>query len=190
MEKSSPAPAPSRLKPLLDFGPLLVFFVVNAKWGLVAATGVLVPLSVLALAVTWRLEGRVAPLNLYGTLAVVVFGGLTVLLDDEDFVKIKLTVVYALLGGVLLVGLARGKSPIRALLGGGMRLSEVGWRRMTVNFTVFFFALAGLNEVLRRTLTSDAWAAFKVFGVPGALFVFTVLQALLLRKHVLDEPEA
>jgi intracellular septation protein len=189
MEPAPPARPPSRLKPLLDFGPLLVFFLVNAKWGLLAATGALVPLSVVALAVSWRLEGEVSRIALYGTAALVVFGGLTLVLRDETFIKVKVTVIYALFGAVLAIGLARGKPLLKELLGKDLRVSDAGWRQLTLRFALFFFFLAGLNEVLRRVLSSDQWATFKVFGIVGALLVFMVLQAPLLKRHSLDERE-
>ncbi len=187
MDSGPNSPAPNRLKPLLDFGPLLAFFLVNAKWGLLPATAVLVPLSVVALAATWKLEGQVSRIALYGTVAVIVFGGLSLFLHDETFIKIKLTVVYALLGGALAIGLARGKPLLADLLGKDMHLTETGWRLLTLRFALFFFSMAALNEVLRRVLSTDAWVQFKVFGVLGATFVFMLLQAPLVKKHARGE---
>jgi len=189
MASDAPARPPHRLKPLLDFGPLLVFFAVNARWGLLPATGVLVPLSVVALLASWRLEGEVSRIALFGTVAVVVFGGLTLWLRDETFIKVKLTVIYGLLGGVLAVGLLRGKLLLKDLLGRDFRMTETGWRVITQRFMLFFFALAALNEVLRRVLSSDGWVWFKFPGVVVATFVFTLLQAPLLKKHALEEHE-
>lgn len=190
MDSGTPPPPRSRLKTLLDFGPLLVFFLVNYRWGLLKATAVLIPLSVLGLVVSRKLEGRVSRVNLFGTVAVVVFGGLTLVSRDETFIKVKLTVLNALFGLVLGVGLLRKKSLLRALLGSSMRLTDTGWRVLTLRFTLFFFFLAALNEVLRRTLSTDAWVNFKVFGVIGATFLFTLLQAPLLEKHALPDRES
>ncbi len=190
MTHDAPPHTATRLKPLLDFGPLLVFFLVNLKWGLLAATAALVPLSVVALAISWKLEGRVSRIALYGTVALVVFGGLTLILRDDSFVKIKVTVIYALFGGVLGFGLLRKKSLLRELLGQNLNLSDAGWRLLTLRFALFFFALAGSNEVLRRMLSNEAWGTFKVFGVTGATFLFMLLQVPLMKKHALDEPEA
>lgn len=186
---TSPSPAAARLKPLLDFGPLLVFFVVNLKWGILPATAALVPLSVVALLASWRLEGQVSRLALYSTVALVVFGGTTLLLGDESFVKIKVTVIYALFGGVLAFGLLRKKSLLKDLLGQNLNLTDAGWYLLTIRFALFFFALAGLNEVLRRQLSNEAWGTFKVFGVTGMTFLFMVLQVPLMKKHE-REPEA
>ena len=189
MDSGASPPPGSRFKPLLDFGPLLAFFLVNAKWGLLVATAVLIPLSVVALAVSWKIEGRVSRIALIGTLAVIVFGGLTLAMRDETFIKVKLTVLYALFGLVLGVGLLRRKSLLKALLSSSLRLTDEGWRLLTLRFTLFFFFLAGLNEVLRRMLTTDAWVSFKVFGVLGATLVFSFLQAPLISKHALEESE-
>ena len=189
MSNEPPAPARTNLKPWLEFGPLVVFLLVNARWGLLTATAVLVPLSLVALIVSWRRDGKVAPMALFGTLAVLVFGGISLLLHDEELFKLKLTVVYCLLGIVLLVGHLRGKAPIRAVLGANLALTDEGWRRLTVRFTCFCFFLALLNEVMRRWLSSDAWAIFKVLGVSALLFGFMLAQAPLLAKHAPPESE-
>jgi len=187
---STPPPSPSRLKPLLDFGPLLAFFLVNVKWGLLPATAVLIPCSIAALVASWRIEGRVSKVALYGTLAVIVFGGLTLALRDETFIKVKLTILNALFGVALGVGLLMGKPLLKGLLGSGLSMTDAGWRLLTLRFMLFFFFLAGLNEVLRRTLSTDAWVNFKVFGVLGATLVFGFLQAPLMQKHSLEEPKS
>ena len=189
MDSATPSPPGPRLKPVLDFGPLIVFFLVNAKWGLLPATAALIPVSVVALLVSWRLEGRVSRVGLFGTVAVLVFGGLTLAMRDETFIKVKLTVLNALFGLVLGLGLLRGKSLLKALLGSNLRMTDEGWRLLTLRFTLFFFLLAGLNEVLRRTLSTDAWVSFKVFGVVGATLLFSLLQAPLISKHTLEERE-
>jgi intracellular septation protein len=180
---------PSRWKPALDFGPLLAFLLVNSKWGILPATATLVPLSALALYLSWKLEGRVSRVALYGTVAVILFGGLTLVLHDETFIKVKVTAINALLGGILLVGLARKKPFLKELLGEGLRLTDEGWRLLNLRFALFFLFLAGLNEVLRRVLSTDDWVKFKVFGVLGATIVFTFLQGSLIQKHALEEPK-
>jgi len=189
MDSGTPSTPASRFKPLLDFGPLFVFFLVNTKWGLLPATATLVPLSVVALIVSWKLEGRVSRVALFGTLAVIVFGGLTLAMRDETFIKVKLTVLYALFGLVLTIGLVRGKPLLKSLLGSNLRLTDAGWRLLTLRFALFFFFLAGLNEVLRRTLSTDAWVTFKVFGVLGATILFSLSQTPLISRHSLPEGE-
>src|SRR5207244_2144964 len=111
-------------------------------------------------------------LALFSTVAVIVFGGLTLASRNETFIKVKLTVLYTFFGLVLGAGLLRGKSLLKALLGSNLRLTDAGWRLLTLRFTLFSFFLAGLNEVLRRSLSTPAWATFKVFGVVGATLAF------------------
>jgi intracellular septation protein len=176
-------------KPLLDFGPLLVFFLVNIKWGLLAATGALIPLCVLSLVVSWKLEGKVSRFMFYGTIAIVVFGSLTLVLRDETFIKIKVTVINVLLSAVLGIGLLRGKPLLKEMMGQDLRMTDAGWNQLTLRFALFFLSLAGLNEVLRRVLSSDSWVTFKTFGVIGATLAFTLLQTPLMRRHALEEPE-
>jgi intracellular septation protein len=187
MPTDAPPPTRTKLKPWLEFGPLGVFLLVNAKWGLLPATAVLVPLSLLALVLLWKLEGHVPKLTLIGTVALLVFGGLSLALHDEELVKLKLTAIYGLLGLVLAIGLARGKAPIRAVLGANLAMTHAGWRLLTARTMVFCFVLALLNEVLRRVLSSDQWVTFKVFGVTGLTFVFLLAQAPLISRHATDE---
>lgn len=187
MPDAPPPPARTKLKPWLEYGPLGVFLAVNWKWGLLPATAVLVPLSVFALALLWKLEGHVPKLALIGTAALLVFGGLSLALHDEELVKLKLTAIYSLLGGVLAVGLLRGKAPIRAVLGANLALDDAGWRHLTARTMAFCFFLALLNEVLRRMLSSDQWVTFKVFGVTGLTFVFLLAQSPLITRHAADE---
>lgn len=189
MSNAAPPPPRTNLKPWLELGPLLVFFAVNWKWGLLPATAVLVPLSLLALVLTWKLFGSVSPLTLFLTLALLVFGGLSLLLHDEELLKLKLTAVYLLLGLVQLVGHLRGRAPIRTVLGSSLALTEQGWRLLSVRTMLFCFVLAGLNEVLRRVLSSDGWVNFKVFGVTGASFLFLLAQTPLVTKHASKPPE-
>ena len=181
---STPSPeARPKQRPLLDLGPLLVFFVANWRFDIYVATGALIAAAALAMLVSWRLDGRVSPMMLFTTVAVLVFGGLTIALRDERFIQIKLTVVYALLGSVLLGGLATGRPLLKPLLGQALALSDEGWRRLSLRFALFFLFLAVLNEVLRRSVSLDTWVSFKVFGVLLLTLVFTLLQAPLIQRH-------
>lgn len=191
MSATPPDSGPSRsgLRLALDFGPLLLFFAANKIWGLLTATAVLIPASIVSVIAVRKLEGRVPRATLYATGAVLVFGALTLALHDEELIKIKVTAINLLLAGILGVGLLRGRPALKALFGESFQLTDEGWRRLTARFALFFLFLAFANEVLRRTLSSDAWVNFKVFGILGLTVLFTLLQTPLLQKHALEPEE-
>jgi intracellular septation protein len=114
-----------------------------------------------------------------------VFGGLTVWLDDELFIKLKVTVVEALIGGALLIGLACKKLFIKHLLGASLAIDDEGWRKLTLRFAFFSFGLAGANEVARAQLSTDHWVWFKVGGLTLATMLFMLAQMPLLKRHSL-----
>lgn len=174
---------PPRAKFAVDFGPLLAFFAANLAFGIFVATGVLIGGIVVALAVSWFVERRIAVATLVINGMAIVFGGLTLALRDERYIKIKVTCVHALLGTTLLVGLAFGKPLLKHVLGTALPLTEEGWRKLTLRWALFFYALAGLNEIVWRNLSTNGWATFKVFGVLGLSFVFFLAQKPLLERH-------
>ncbi len=189
------APAPQRPKqnPLLklglELGPLVLFFIANAKFGIYPATGVLMVSVVVALILSWLLTRHVPVMPLVTAVAVLVFGGLTFLFQDELFIKLKPTIVNSLFGTVLLVGLAMGKPLLPVVLDSVMRLTDAGWRILTLRWGLFFFVLAGLNEIVWRTQSTDFWVTFKVFGTMPITLVFALAQVPLILKHELKEPD-
>ena len=174
---SSPSRAPRWLKPAVDYGPLAVFFVAYVTLGLMAATAALIAASLLALLSAWVLERRVPVIPLVTTAIVAVFGGLTLWLQDETFIKMKPTIVQALFALSLLGGLAFGRSLLKPLLGPMMPpMSDAAWRQFTLRYALFFVAMAALNEVVWRTQSTDFWVTFKVFGLSGLTFLFILSQ--------------
>jgi intracellular septation protein len=174
---SSPSSAPRWLKPAVDYGPLAVFFVTYVTLGLMAATAALIAASLLALLCAWVLERRVPVIPLVTTAIVAVFGGLTLWLQDETFIKMKPTIVQALFALILLGGLAFGRPLLKPLLGPMMPpMSDAAWRQFTLRYALFFVAMAALNEVVWRTQSTDFWVAFKVFGLSGLTFLFILSQ--------------
>ncbi len=121
-------------------------------------------------------------------IIVIVFGGLTLFLQNETFIKLKPTIIYVLFGAALLIGLAFGKSLLGLVFDSVFHLTDEGWRKLTLRWALFFLALAVLNEIVWRTQSTDTWVTFKVFGVLPLTFVFAALQYPLLQKYAAPEP--
>lgn len=180
--KAPPLKAP-RWKFALEIGPLLVLIVVTMKYGLVAAAIPFAVTSVIATAVLYRLQGKLNVVLVFSTLAVVVFAALTWWLDDALFLKLKITIVSALLGLGLLLGSALGKQPLRALFDSALPLDDTGWRKLGWRFGAFFLAMAAINEVVRRVVDDNGYAVAKLvlfFPLPIA---FMLTQLPLLKRH-------
>jgi intracellular septation protein len=175
------------VKPLTEFGPLVVFFGCYFLFGLLPATAALIAATLAALAVTWGLERRLPLMPVITAVVVAVFGGLTLWLEDETFIKMKPTIVQVIFSLVLLGGLMAGKPLLKPLLGAAWQMDESGWRKLTFRFAVFFAAMAALNEAVWRTQTTDVWVTFKVFGILGLTVVFAASQIYLLQRHVLAD---
>lgn len=171
------AQAPPWLKPAVDYGPLAVFFASYLILGLMAATAALIAASLIALPLAWSMERRVPVVPLVTAAIVVVFGGLTLWLQDETFIKMKPTIVQAIFALVLLGGLTVGRPLLKPLLGPVMPpMSDRAWRQFTLRYGLFFVAMAALNELVWRTQSTDFWVTFKVIGLPALTFLFILAQ--------------
>jgi intracellular septation protein len=175
------------LKLVLDIGPLILFFAANAKFGIYAATGTFMAAVLLAFAVSYALTKHVAVMPLVTAAIVLVFGGLTLVLHDDLFIKLKPTIIYVLFGGTLLGGLAFNKPLLGMVFDSVFHLREEGWRKLTWRWALFFLVLAILNEIVWRTQTTDFWVSFKLFGVVPLTFLFAALQVPLLTKYSVDK---
>jgi intracellular septation protein len=162
-------------------------FVANAKANLFVATGAFMVAIVAAMIASYVVTKHVPLMALVTGVIVLVFGTLTLVLHDETFIKLKPTIIYLLFGGVLLGGLAFGKPLLSMVFDSVFHLTEEGWRKLTVRWALFFFALAILNEIVWRTQTTDVWVSFKVFGVVPLTFLFGALQYPLLTKYAAPE---
>jgi intracellular septation protein len=174
------------LKLALDIGPLVLFFAVNSKFGIFAATGSFMVAAIIALAVGYAMTRRIEIMTLVTAVIVIVFGTLTLVLHDATFIKLKPTIIYLLFGGTLLGGLLLGKPLLGMLFDQMFQLTEEGWRKLTWRWTLFFFALAVLNEIVWRTQTTDFWVGFKLFGVVPLTFLFAALQMRLINKYSVE----
>jgi intracellular septation protein len=120
---------------------------------------------------------------------VGVFGGLTLWLNDDSFIKMKPTIIYCLFAAALGGGLLRGKTLLKSVIGDSLPLDDIGWRRLSVRFMVFFLVMAGANEVLRRLLTTEMWVYWKFPGSVVLTFLFILAQSGLIRRHRLPDAE-
>jgi intracellular septation protein len=196
------------LKLLLDLGPLVLFFLANSRpalflplvspilpadiaagerTGIFVATAVFMVAIVIAFVVSYVLTRHLPVMPLVTAVIVLVFGSLTLVLHDELFIKLKPTIIYLLFGAVLLGGLAFGKPLLGVVFDSVFHLTDEGWRKLTLRWALFFFALALLNEIVWRTQTTDVWVSFKVFGVVPLTFLFGALQYPLLMKYAAPE---
>jgi intracellular septation protein len=171
------------LKLALDIGPLVLFFMANARWGIFAATAIFMVAILIALAVSYALIRRLPVMALVSAAIVTVFGGLTLVLHDETFIKVKPTIIYALFGTTLLFGLLLRKPLLEMVFDSVFDLTEEGWRKLTLRWCVFFFAMAVLNEIVWRNFSTDAWVSFKLFGAVPLTFLFAAAQYPLLMKY-------
>jgi intracellular septation protein len=121
---------------------------------------------------------------------VVIFGGLTLWLHNDTFIKIKPTIIYCLFGGVLLGGLLFGRSLMGYVFDAVFKLDDAGWRKLTIRWGLFFFGLAILNEIVWRSFSTDTWVTFKAFGVVPLTFVFALTQMGLIQRHSLEDKGA
>jgi intracellular septation protein len=171
------------LKLVLDIGPLVLFFAANSKFGIYAATGSFMVAVLIALAVTYVMTRHIAVMPVVTAVIVLVFGGLTLILHDELFIKLKPTIIYVLFGGTLLAGLALDKPFLSIMFDQMFHLTAQGWRKLTWRWALFFLALAVVNEIVWRNASTDFWVSFKLFGVVPLTFVFGALQYPLLVKY-------
>lgn len=212
-ETASTKIAPKKINPLLklalEMGPLVLFFLANSrpalfaplvgpwlpaglepeKTAILTSTGVLMVGVLVALVASWILTRRLPIMPLVTAVAVTFFGALTFVFQDRFYIQLKPTIVNSLFGVVLLGGLAFKKPLLPIALDSVLHLDDAGWAKLTLRWGVFFFVLAGLNEIVRLTQSWDFWAMFKSFGVMPLTLIFALAQTPLILKHEI-KPEA
>ncbi len=177
------------LKMALEMGPLALFFAGNSYGGIYVATIVFMVATIVALGLMWVLVRKIAVMPLVSAVVVMVFGSLTLVLQDDHFIKMKPTMVNALFGILLLGGLVFRKPLLPYVLDGMVKLTDAGWRILSIRWGIFFLVMAVLNEVVWRSVSTDAWVNFKTFGYLPLTFIFAMAQAPLMSRYE-DKSEA
>ena len=181
---------PKKGRWLIEYGPLILFFIVNYATGILWATAALVLATVIALTLSWVLDRHIPMMTLLGGIAVTFFGGLTWVLDDPFYIKIKPTVISLLIAVILIGGQLAGRNPLKAMLGSKLQLSDTGWRQVTWMWAAMFATSAGANELAWRMLSDDGWVTFKLFGLTGISLVFAMLTIPIMSRHSLVDLSA
>ena len=181
--------SPPWLRPTIEYGPLGIFLIAYYKADLLMATAWFMAATGVALAISFIIERRVPIVLVVTAVIVMVFGGLTLLLDDERFIKMKPTIVQALFAIVLLGGLALKKPLLRPLFSAAWTLTDKGWNLLTLRFGLFFAVMAIANEIIWRTQSTDFWVNYKIFGAIAITFAFMACQAPLISRYQIDSEE-
>ena len=176
---------------MIDLGPLVVFFAVNAWRGIFSATAAFMAAIIVAMVVSKLKYRQVSPLLWFSAVMVLLLGSITIYLHDETFIKIKPTLYYVLIAGTLTVGLATGRNFLKLLLGAAYPgLSDRGWQLLTRNWAIFFAVMAVLNEAVWRNSSTDFWVGFKLWGFLPATFLFALANVPMLMRHGLELDKA
>ena len=186
-------------KLILEMGPLIIFFVCyynapipeNLKndldeanlFKIIFATKIFVPAILVALFIGWFQTKKIAKMPLITAILVVVFGGLTIWLNNPIFIKMKPTLIYLIFSAILGYGLLKKKSYLKILMGSAIPMNEEGWLILSKRFVGFFVLLAFTNEIIWRFFSQDFWVNFKTFGLPILLIFFMVFQFNLFNKY-------
>lgn len=188
------------VKLVLEFGPILLFFIGFSKFkdqvftiggteysGFIVMTAAFVPVLIATTGILWALTGKLSKMQLATVVLVVIFGGLSVYFNDERFFKTKPTMIYLLFAGILGFGLLRGQSYLKIVMEEALPMQPEGWMIMTRRVCAFFAALAVANEVIWRNFSTEIWVDFKTFGLTAALFLFFMTQARVFERYGIEE---
>ena len=186
--KDDETPPSNGRRMLLDFGLLLLFFGANYLYSdLMFSVKVLVVATIVSLAASWVLERRIPMMAAFGCAALVFFAGLTLYFDNELFIKIKPTILTLMFAAAIAGGRAMGRNPLAAIMGSQVKLTNDGWRIMSWLWVAMFVCSALANEIAWRTLSTDSWVTFKVFGLTGISLGFVMLSLPIIQKHQIND---
>ena len=175
------------LRPVVEYGPIAAFFIAYSIADLFVATASIMVATALALALSYIVERRIPMMPLITAGIIGVFGGLTLWLQDETFIKMKPTIIQAIFGTILIFGLLTNRLFMKSLMGSVWHVTDEGWRVLTVRFALFFFLMGALNEVVWRTQSTNLWVNFKVFGLMGLTIIFIIAQFSLVKRFTIKD---
>ena len=193
------------LKQVLELGPTVIFFLIYLRIkdevysfggteysGFIVATIVFVPILLVAMGILWILTGKLSRIQVFTAFMVIFFGALTAWFNDERFFKMKTSIVNGLFAVILGIGLLRGKSLLQYVMGDMIPMEQEGWMILTKRLAFGFAVLAVANEIVWRTMSTDAWVKIETFAFPAALFLFLWAQIVMLQKYVIepDDPKS
>lgn len=179
-----------KLRAFVDYGPLVAFFAgfYLSDKNMFVATGAVMVTTLIVLAISYKVERKLAPVPLFTGIIVTFFGSLTLILKDPAFVMMKPTIIYSFFAALLIGGLARDKMFLEMVMGRQLTLPHFAWRTLTIRFSMFFIMLAALNEYMRHNYSMEVWVNFKVFGATALVFLFSVSQTPYISKHFIETP--
>lgn len=190
------------LKQVLELGPTILFFLIYMRIkdetytlagteysGFIVAALILVPLLLVATLILWLLTGSISRMQIFIAVMVIFFGGLTAWFNDERFFKMKTTIVYGTFAVILGIGLLRGRSMLQWVMAEALPMKTEGWMILTRRLMVMFAGLAVANELIWRTQSTELWVKLETFAMPAALFLFLMLQFMLLQRFMIEEPK-
>jgi len=180
---------PPLLKLALEMGPLAVFFGVNTYFGILPGTAAFMAATVVALGLSYAIARTVPIMPLVTAVFVLIFGGLTLYLADDTFIKLKPTIVNLMFAAILFVGLLTGRLFIKLILEGAFQLTERGWQIITSTWIGFFLLLTVINEIVWRNFSTDTWVNFKVFGIMPLTLLFSIAMLPIITRHSIQPPE-
>lgn len=191
------------LKQVLELGPTIAFFLIYLRIrddkfaiagteysGFIIAALVFIPILLVAMAILWRLSGKLSRMQVFTAFMVIFFGGLTAYFNDERFFKMKTSIVYGCMAALLAIGLARGQSWLQFVMGELLPMQQEGWMILTKRLTAMFIGLAAANEFIWRTMSTDTWVKLETFALPAALVLFLWWQIFALQRFLIDEEAA
>ena len=176
------------VKLLLDLGPLVAFFGSYYALGIIPATAIFMGATVLAGVVTYMLTKKVSPLIVFSAVVVLIFGGLTIWLKDETFIKLKPTIYYVAVSLILSGGLLFDRLVIKDVMDLAIHLTDEGWKKFTIRMAIFYAVLAVLNVYVAQTYSFDTWLWLKVWGFLPLNLLFFMAQVPLFMRYEIKDP--